>query len=496
MIRKNIKLISGIGLLFFTLSSCSDYLSEIPDNRTQIDSEEKISELLVGAYPDGSYMQIAATRSDNFADKGNLSATDNLDLSLYSWEIPIDDQQDSPIFYWSACYKAIAQANQALASIEELSTEENPMNAQRGEGLLARAYAHFMLVNLWSEHYDPATSSSDLGIPYVTEPENELLKDYSRGTVEEVYENIEQDLLEGLELVENNYESPKFHFTPEAALAFATRFYLYKGEWQKVIDYSNQLLNSNNLNLRDWEFYNTLQYSEVENIFSSSTQSTNLLIAYTSSVYSRSFASSRFGLSNAKLDDLFSQNSFSNPTGKTWIYPIYGTDLVYNIPKFQEYFEYTNINAGIGFVHTPNVLFSYDEVVLARAEAYAMLEQYDNSLNDINSVLASVTTNFNSSDELSQSDVEEFYQYEENVFTPYYSLNETQTSFVECIAEIRRREYYFEGLRWFDIKRFHLEVAHDFINRNTDILGKEDNRRLLQIPQNALAVGIQPNPRN
>ncbi|XLL74012.1 RagB/SusD family nutrient uptake outer membrane protein, partial [Myroides odoratimimus] len=38
----------------------------------------------------------------------------------------------------------------------------------RAEALLARAYNHFMLVNLWAKHYNPATAESDLGIPYVT----------------------------------------------------------------------------------------------------------------------------------------------------------------------------------------------------------------------------------------------------------------------------------------------------------------------------------------
>ncbi len=50
------------------------------------------------------------------------------------------------------------------------------------------------------------------------------------GTVKGVYENIEKDLTEGLQLLKpGSWEVPKYHFNPQAAHAFAARFYLFKG---------------------------------------------------------------------------------------------------------------------------------------------------------------------------------------------------------------------------------------------------------------------------
>ena len=46
---KNIKITLSL-LLLIGFSSCDEFLSEIPDNRTQIDTPEKISELLVTAF--------------------------------------------------------------------------------------------------------------------------------------------------------------------------------------------------------------------------------------------------------------------------------------------------------------------------------------------------------------------------------------------------------------------------------------------------------------
>ena len=101
-----------------------------------------------------------------------------------------------------------------------------------------------MLVNLFAKDYNPQTAAQDLGIPYVNEPETEFVKQYTRHTVEEVYDFIEDDIEEGLDLVDSRYyaSSGKYHFTEDAALAFAARFYLFKEDWDKCIEYSSQML--------------------------------------------------------------------------------------------------------------------------------------------------------------------------------------------------------------------------------------------------------------
>ena len=38
------------------LCSCNDFLDELPDNRAELDSAEKINKLLVSAYPSRSYV--------------------------------------------------------------------------------------------------------------------------------------------------------------------------------------------------------------------------------------------------------------------------------------------------------------------------------------------------------------------------------------------------------------------------------------------------------
>ena len=44
-------------------TSCSDFLDKVSDERTQIDSPDKVSALLVNAYPKVSYAAIVNTLS-------------------------------------------------------------------------------------------------------------------------------------------------------------------------------------------------------------------------------------------------------------------------------------------------------------------------------------------------------------------------------------------------------------------------------------------------
>ena len=48
-------------------TSCSDFLDTMPDNRAEIDTESKITSLLVSAYPD---IVITEMASDNAMDNG------------------------------------------------------------------------------------------------------------------------------------------------------------------------------------------------------------------------------------------------------------------------------------------------------------------------------------------------------------------------------------------------------------------------------------------
>ena len=63
----------------------------------------------------------------------------------------------------------------------------------------------------------------------MTKVETTVQPQYGRGTLQETYEKIEKDLLDGMALIsDDSYSVPKYHFTRKAAYAFAARFLLYE----------------------------------------------------------------------------------------------------------------------------------------------------------------------------------------------------------------------------------------------------------------------------
>ena len=68
----------------------------------------------------------------------------------------------------------------------------------------------------------------DMGIPYSIAPETQVKPNYTRGTMKELYEKINDDIEEALPLVNDEiYSVPKYHFNKKAAYAFGARFNLY-----------------------------------------------------------------------------------------------------------------------------------------------------------------------------------------------------------------------------------------------------------------------------
>lgn len=51
-------------------TSCDDFLDKMPDKRAEINSNQKINELLVSAYPNVDPMMIYEHRTDNVMDNG------------------------------------------------------------------------------------------------------------------------------------------------------------------------------------------------------------------------------------------------------------------------------------------------------------------------------------------------------------------------------------------------------------------------------------------
>lgn len=515
--------------LFIALGmfSCSDYLDVQPDNSAVLDSKEKIKQLLSAAYNLGDYYTFCETMSDNVGDEGKpldfLSV--NIMTAAWQWAEKYNadaTEQGSPAFYWSQAYLAIAQANHALEYIAGLPVEKQKDYLPfKGEALLVRAYNHFMLVNLFAKHYNPTTAATDPGIPYVAEAEKELIKTYTRGTVQAVYDNVEKDLLEGLPLINDEvYDVPKFHFNKKAAHAFAVRYYLFKGNFDKVIYYANLLYpigTSMTSQLRDYVAYGSLGVFDKMSAYGSYRENANLLIADAISWWGTNYYTTRYGLSKKAFKSEFGFLRESSPTrsGRSFAYDVYGGNgqILYLLPKFRQVFEVTDFQAQTGLGHLNMPLLTAEEVLFSRAEAHIMRSDSVSALRDLNAFYKARILVGNEPEELeisndpddtaSMQSVDDFYNSPgnsriSNTFSPRYPLpsDSRLQNLLKAVIDARRMEFTHEGLRWFDIRRFNIVVEHfDFNALSGMKLEVNDPRQQLQIPEQALTSGLEKNPR-
>ena len=560
MTTKYIKNIAFAGLVCCcvtaTLTSCNDFLDALPDDRIEIDKVEKVEALLVSAYPSDTYVRLTELASDNVDDlDGDLNGNyDKFSEQCYRWQEITESDNENAALVWQGHYAAIAAANHALEAIEQLGYTNDTLRALRGEALLCRAYSHFILTNLFCQNFSKQHSQSDLGVPYITEPESTLNPHYDRPSVAYDYQMIEKDLLEGLSLMSDAvYKNPRYHFNSKAAYTFASRFYLFYQQPEKVVEYATKALGSNpEALMRD---YDVMQAMPTDNMqprsmqYTSDKEQANFLllpVISTDAFYFQGYSTGgRFNTNHyiGQAELFFAtpwapENEAASQSQQIfrfyWFYSqAYDKFL---LPKTPYYFEEVSATNHTGYYRTVVVALKAEEAVLNRAEAYILLGQNDKALADMNVWTHSFIS--------PSVEYEAGYHYDENwnyivdyatekinrdltmesihkwhhkydYYTPDRPLprkhlhpdwiNLQEGSDQECLLQtlllLRRLEFLHEGMRWFDIKRYGITIYRREINSAlnaltiTDTLEYRDPRQAIQLPFEVRGAGLEANPR-
>ena len=522
-------------LCLLALAGCDKFLDKMPDNRTEIDSQEKIQALLVSAYPPTDYMLVTEFMSDNVDDYGaNNPYTDRFIDQVFAWDDVTEGDNEDPESVWESSYHAIACANEALAAIDSLSKQKDlalDLSAEKAEALLCRAYNHFILVNVFCIGYNPETSSTDLGVPYMEKPETKLNPHYERGNVAEVYAKIERDLEAALPYVSDRYYTvPKYHFNQKAAYAFAARFWLYYGKYDKSVEYATKCLGTQPAAmLRDWEYQSkmTQKYTAIVEHYIDASLNCNLLLmtAYSKMglafgpyyVYSR-YAHGNYLAAMETGEAIPNLWTGSNQTYWMGMKEYEATNLDKTMFwKLPYLFEYTDPVARIGYYRTVYPAFAADQVLLERAEANTLLGKYDEALDDVNLWIRNIASGdeehlprtldvdrVNSWFNDTRYHVWDTSRVKKHLHPKFITLQEgsTQENMIQCVLALKRVETLGQGLRWFDIKRYGIQIDRRIINaegvpyRTTGTLAPFDKRTAVQIPKKVRDAGITPNPRD
>lgn len=524
---KNRIYISILALAAVVFAGCNKFLDHMPDNRTEINTEEKVVSLLTSAYPENTYIVLSEMSCDNEDDYIiSFKSTNRFYDQLYAWEDVTEDNNDSPEYLWNASYLCVAAANQALQSIEDLGGATTEVLRQaKAEALLCRAYNHFILTNIFCLPYNTVTSEQDPGIPYSMECEVTLKPNYQRGTVAEDYRKMEADILEAMKTVgDDNYKVTKYHFNTKAAYAFAARFFLYYEKWELAAEFASKCLGSEPKSmLRDWKAMKDLSYEPevIWNAYIQTDSNSNLLLmapyTMTGLVFGPYGSCTRFshGAYLSSNETYEAENLWGNADYQLRVASYIGAldrKIQWKLPYK---FEYTDPVAGIGYVHSVYPAFWSDECLLNRAEAYVMMGQYDLAAADITLWINNMTT---STSTYAATDIVNFYKkmaysdwtLEKPVFTPKKHLNprfdigaegDKKECMLQAVLACRRIETIGQGIRWFDIKRYGIEFPRRRMNaaggvlRITDVLTKDDNRRALQLPLKVISAGLPANDR-
>ena len=547
----------SLGAVLFAATSCSDFLDKEPDERVIISTPEQVSSLLVTSYPDTNYGPLCELSSDNFADNNvphyndeskkmvyyNLAAYDRRDDEIYRFEpVKSNEQQDSPTSIWQGYYSSIASVNHALTYLDEIKANNggvmtDRMKAAYGEAHIIRAYCHFMLVNIFSQAYkDPEASKQDIGIPYITKVGDVVHENESRGTVAGVYENIQKDLEEGLLYVTDTYyEKPKWRFNVNAAHAFAARFYLYIRDYDKVIYHANHVLGTDRSALAAKlmsysKFSECVSTDDYANAWQNPSDPNNIMLISTQSLAIRHLSG---GVRYACNADAAKQTVMRS--GPTWNWTIIPCAMVSGLfvngdqdygliqAKIMERFEYSDKVSGTGYPHTIRREFTHTQLLLDRAEALLLsstqrdipgavadLIEYDKSRQSFSEEDKKFYSNGGNMEELTEKILLRYYTYVEGrnkqnpgVVENYNFTQNMSSSFVvpddvtpylNCLMDFRRYEQLFDGNRFFELKRWGIEYAHEYrddagvVQKVT--LAWNDPRRAIELPQKVLSAGL------
>ena len=537
---KSLLYIGVAGML--SLSSCNDYLDKLPDNRIDPSTPEQLQLILTSGYVDANYGAMCEMSSDNVVDnhapdaKGisypTTATLEPMDDQFFAWQdANMSSMQDSPTAVWQGCYSAIAAANHVLEKVNEFRAEglfttgeeAERLDAAEGEALMIRAYHHFVLVNLFAMQYRGAESMNDQGIPYVTVPEKVVQVDYQREPVGVVYQKIEEDLQNGLKKLNDQfYAVQKYHFNTSAANAFAARFYLFKREYDKVEEYANKVLGENPASLLRRDSYWLQNFTSLDAdaaAYYSSMADNNLLLLPTNSVLFRRVCLSSVGTRYAYNREAATTTLYGD--GPTWTgyLPTMGSHLYVNgkqdyglWPSWSmEQFQYTDKVAGIGYVKTIRNEFTIEETLLERAEARIFLNRIDEAVNDLELWSQSHAGALEAMPVLTKDIIEKYYNRDEatdgksdprkyilqdlNIDTWFpttaYHVTPENLPYLWCVLHFRKIETIFTGYRWFDIKRFGIEIEHK-IGTTVHKLPLNDLRRAFQVPTEALSAGMEP----
>lgn len=402
-----------IGVLLFL--SCDSILEKEPLNQV-IESKVITDQQSANAAVAGLYSELQSEEyyGFNFLIIGDVSS--DIAQSIGTWdfyremdtyEVSAAGNTENDNFYTSA-YSTINIANNILEKIPELSNvsseDKEPM---LGAAYFVRALALFDLTRLYGGV--PGVVGT-MGVPIVTEATNSLseIQYPDRPTLEKSYTAIEEDLLTALGLLPES--SDKSIASKGTARALLSRLYLYMREYDKVIEYSDDVISDPNYLLNP----------DFEDVFATKLGAESIFeLNFNSSDQSgiRNWYNPNGGRGDLTTHQSFYQEATANPND------VRGE--VFGFSESNGHFQ-TKYKKPGGIDNI--IILRLAEMYLNRAEARVYTNDLEGAISDLNKIRT-------------RAGIEEI------------NPSSTKEELIKAIKQENKLEFAFEGHRYFDLMR-------------------------------------------
>ncbi len=464
------KIIYILLVMAFLTSSCDDTLEQQFSNNVEV-SDAIVDLNSLNLAVNGSYSLFTDRDVYNrtlllvpeiLSDNGFIDAFDNtgryLDFDFYS----VNANNPNVDRTWDDLTRIIASTSIIIERAKVISfpeSEQEDAEQYRGEAYALRALAFHNMQLLFAQPYNFSADASHLGVPI---PDFELLGDGgtlqtpSRSSTAQVYQQIENDLLNAIDLLKNvnliASESARKRMNLHAAKALLARVYLHMESWTEAKNLAIDVIENSGSELLENDEYIASWGLE-------SNKETLMVLINNAVDNSGSDSISHFYLN---YEDAFATDDFVSILGDTTdvrkgLYPRDG-----NVNLVEKFPRKTVRDDKIQIVRL-------SEMYLIKAEAHAQLTE----------------------DIQAQEALDAIRQRAEPTAA---SSTETGQVLIDKIILERRKELAFEGFRLYDLTRYG-RTFNKFLQDGDPIpISAPENRTIMPIPIDE--INVNPNIAN
>ncbi|MES2448075.1 MAG: RagB/SusD family nutrient uptake outer membrane protein [Bacteroidota bacterium] len=148
---------------------------------------------------------------------------------------------------YSSYYSALANVNIVIEGYDKITVaagaQTDSLNTYKADAYMARAFYHHQLVLRYAKAYNPATATTDLGVPVITK--YDVLLKPSRATMKAVYDQIISDINFAKANNKRANRRAERYFTPDAVLALEARVKLFMQDFAGAYTAANTVIASN-----------------------------------------------------------------------------------------------------------------------------------------------------------------------------------------------------------------------------------------------------------